>query len=154
MEVTRRVATLHDVDAIAAMGERFRASTEYAARVPANLDQMRALAERIITSPDGVIAVAESDHALVGMLAAIVYTHHISGRRVAGEIAWWVDPEIRGTVGVRLLKDIERWARKRGAETLEMIAPSPYIEAIYSLLGYEPVERTYQKALRGGSNDD
>src|SRR5262245_61013312 len=84
--VRRRPATLADVDAIVAMGERFRATTAYATRLAPNADQMRALTERVVTNPDGVIMLAEDERAPVGMLAAIVYTHHISGQRVAGEI--------------------------------------------------------------------
>jgi len=145
--VRRRPATVGDVEAIVAMGERFRAQTPYARRVVANPEAMRALAIRLVSDPDGLIQIAERDGVAIGMLAAIVYTHHISGARVGGEIAWWVDPEARGSVGVCLLKDVERWARRAGAETFEMIAPTPRVEAIYTCLGYEPVERTFQRRL-------
>ncbi|HMF95098.1 MAG TPA: GNAT family N-acetyltransferase [Vicinamibacterales bacterium] len=146
--MTRRPATLEDLDAIVAMGERFRSSSPiYATRLAANPDQMRALATRLITDPLGIILVAERDGALVGMLAALIYPHFLSGVRAAGELAWWVDPAARGTIGVRLLKDLERWARDLGAETLDMIAPSLRVERMYEHLGYEPIERTYQRRL-------
>lgn len=143
----RRAATLDDVDEIVAMGERFRSQTEYETRIAPNPDVMRALAMRLIGDPDGLILVADLGTQLVGMLATIIYAHHISGERVAGEVAWWVDPEQRGDIGLGLLHDVERWARARGAIWLEMLAPNARIEQLYTRLGYAPVERTYHKRL-------
>jgi GNAT superfamily N-acetyltransferase len=144
----RRPATRADVDGIVAMGERFRAQSAYASIVVWNPEQIRALTERLIDgAPESVVLVAECCGDLVGMLAALVYDHHISGARVAGEVVWWVDPDQRGTLGIRLLKDAERWARSRGAETFEMIAPTARVEEIYFYLGYQPVERTFIRRL-------
>jgi GNAT superfamily N-acetyltransferase len=48
---------------------------------------------------------------------------------------------------VRLLRDAERWARARGAEALELVAPNPRVELLYERLGYTPVERMFFRRL-------
>ena len=142
----RRPATLMDVEGIVGMGRRFMAQTVYRGKLADNPAQLRALATHLIESVDGDVIVAEDDSGLVGMIAVLAYTHHMSGERIAGEVAWWVEPTRRG-IGIRLLKDAERWAREKGATHLQMIAPSNDVEALYERLGYEPVERTYQRRL-------
>jgi GNAT superfamily N-acetyltransferase len=145
----RRPATLADVEAIVAMGERFRSQTTYADTVEKSPESVRALTTRMVNGDDSIVFVAEDPATgdLVGMLAVLTYTHYMSGVRKAIEVVWWVDPDQRGTLGVRLLRDAETWARARGAEALELIAPTPRIEQLYDRLGYAPVERMYFRRL-------
>lgn len=143
-----RDATPADLDAIVALGERFRTSTAYRLRV-ASTDRVRELAASLMSAEDGLVLVAEAATGdLVGLLAVIVHAQLFSGTRVAGEIAWWVDPDHRGALGIRLLRAAEAWARRRGAETLEMIAPNGQVARIYERLGYVPVEQSYQRRLQ------
>jgi GNAT superfamily N-acetyltransferase len=144
--VTRRPATAADVDAIVAMGQRFLAQSVYRGHLADNPGQVRTLATSLIASPEGDVLVADDGDGLVGMLAIVAYPHHLSGEWVAGEVAFWVDPAARG-IGLRLLRDAERWARAHGAARLELIAPTPEVERLYARLGYRPVERTYHRAL-------
>ena len=141
-----RAATLDDVDAIAALGQRFLAQSVYHGRLADNPTRVRALATQLIEAPAGEVFVAAADGALVGMLALVAYAHHLSGEWVAGEVAWWVDRDHRG-LGLRLLRAAERWARTQGAIRFELIAPTPDVETLYARLGYVPVERTFQREL-------
>lgn len=131
------------------MGRRFRAESPYAAHVEENPLQMEATALSLIASVAGVIAVAEQDGAIVGMLGAGLFTHPMSGALFVGELFLWVEPEARGLggLGVRLLKWVEQWARVHGATTMQMVAPTPDVEALYERLDYQRVEVTYQKGL-------
>lgn len=142
----RRFATRADLDAIVAMGRRFLAASSYRAHVAENPEQMRILAAMLIDGHESVIIVAEDASGLVGMIGLLLYDHPMSGARVCGELFWWVEPEKRG-IGVRLLKDAERWAKAHGAFALAMIAPTPEVETLYERLGYQAVERAYQRAL-------
>lgn len=144
--MTLREATAADLDRLVEMGEHFIDQSVYRTKLAKNAEQLRALAAQIIASPDGVVLVAEDADSLVGMLAAIVYAHHMSGERIAGEVAWWVEPSHRG-VGLRLLRRVEQWAHEKGAVSLQMIAPTADVETLYQRLGFEPVERTYQRRL-------
>ena len=145
----RRPATLADVEAIVLMGERFRSQTTYATTVGKSPESVRALTTRMVTGDDSIVFVAEDPETgdLVGMIAVLLYTHYMSGAKKAIELVWWVDPDQRGALGVRLLRDAERWARAHGAEALEMIAPNPRVERLYDRLGYTPVERMYFRRL-------
>ena len=135
-----RAATLDDVDAIAALGQRFLAQSVYHGRLADNPTRVRALATSLIEAPAGEVFVADVDGALVA------YAHHLSGEWVAGEVAWWVDRDHRG-LGLRLLRAAERWARTQGAIRFELIAPTPDVETLYARLGYVPIERTFQREL-------
>lgn len=144
-----REATTDDLARIVAMGRRFRQETVYAQHVEENPGQMEATAMSLLASVTGVIAVAEQDGAIVGMLGAGLFTHPMSGVLFAGELFLWVEPEARGLggLGVRLLKWVEQWARDRGAMTMQMVAPTADVEALYDRMGYDRVEVTYQKGL-------
>lgn len=144
-----RPATLADVEAIVAMGERFRSQTAYAATIAPSLDSLRTFTTRMVTGEDSLVLVAadQATGALVGMISVLLYTHHLSGVRQAHEVVWWVDPEERGALGLRLLRDAERWARAQGAESLDLIAPTARSEQLYDRLGYTPVERMYYRKL-------
>ena len=143
--MTIREATTADVDALVAMGERFLVSV-YAKKIHANTDALRQLSEGLLASPDAVIYVAEVRGQVIGMMGLMRYRHPMSGEPTASEVMWWVDPERRGS-GVRLFRVGEAWAKASGATVIQMIAPSPEVEQFYTRVGYEPVERTFQKRV-------
>lgn len=130
------------------LGERFRSQTAYAATVAKSPESVRALATRMVSGADSVVFVAADPVVgdLVGMIAILQYAHYMSGVSKAIEVAWWVDPEARG-IGLQLLREAERWARARGVESLELVAPNPRVELLYDRLGYVPVERMYTRRL-------
>lgn len=135
-----------DLPALVAMGLRFLAESSYGLHYAANPEQMDALARQLIAGPGSVIGVSELDGTITGMLGLIVWPHFISGQRFAGEVFWWVDPSHRGH-GLRLLKWAETWAQQQGAESIQMIAPDDRLGALYTRLGYVPVERTYLRTF-------
>lgn len=145
---TIRSATSADIPRLVEMGGRFIELTIYRDRVAHRPDALRALATKLTTAGDeAAILVAEHGDTLIGMIGLVMFEHHISGELVAGEVCWWVEPEARGSAGVRLLKAAERWARDRHAVALQMIAPTEDVACIYQALGYTPVETTYQRNL-------
>lgn len=141
-----RVGTIADVDAMVAMGQRFLAGTVYRELMAESPERMRTTALMFVTDTDKVALLAVQDRSIVGMLLALLHTHFLSGERMAGEVAWWTEPEARGT-GLRLLRAAERWARENGAVRFQMIAPSPDVERIYQARHYAKVETTYQLTL-------
>jgi GNAT superfamily N-acetyltransferase len=147
-----RPAALEDVPAIVEMGQAF-VHELYEAHIAQNPEQMRALVARLILGgPDSVVFVHVGGSGSVdGMIGAIAYDHHVSGERIAGEVFWFVDPASRGSIGIRLLKAAERWAREQGASSMEMIQPiaAPMVGDIYKRLGYGPVEVSWRRKLGG-----
>lgn len=143
-----REAVAADVPRLQQMFAEFVASTQYARYVGNDPAYSSGLLERLIANDDGAIFVAERDGLVVGMLGLLVFQHPMSGRLVATEAFWWLDPAHRG-YGVYLLRRGERWAKGRGAQTLSLMAPAdkPRVAEIYEAIGYERVEVTFQKSL-------
>ncbi len=144
-----------DVAALVAMGERFRTNSQYSTMLGRDDAAATALAASMVSNDGHAILVAEIvnavtdelDRQIVGMLGLATYQHPMSGEFVAGELFWWVDPAYRGNVGVRLLNRAENWVKSRGARRLYMIAPNEDVERLYSRLGYQRVEVSYQKEV-------
>lgn len=143
--MTIREATSGDIAALVAMGTRFLGSV-YAQKIHANAEALTRLSLGLLASPDAVIYVAEAGGTVVGMMGLMRYEHPMSGEPTASEIMWWVEPDARGS-GVRLFRVGEAWAKATGATVIQMIAPSPEVERFYTRVGYEPVERTYQRRI-------
>lgn len=143
-----RVATLEDVDAIQAMFARFVETSQYIRFIGQNAEYSMGLIERLIVNDDGAIFVADAGGEVIGMIGLAVYQHPMSGEHVAVEAFWWLNPDHRG-YGVYLLRKAEKWAKAKGARSLSMMAPcdNPRVQEIYSALGYEAVEVTYQRTL-------
>jgi len=142
-----RVANRSDVLAIVRMGLRF-AGGEYAPWIEATPEALASFAERLIGSDDATIFLAESDGAVMGMLAVMVYPHPMSGARVASELCWWIEPEARGgRTALRLVRAAEQWAVDHDARVLQMIAPTARVGEFYEALGYGRVETTYQRRV-------
>lgn len=129
------------------MGEEFIRSTSYHNLISPDLPSMRALVARMIEKDDATVLIGEVDGHLVAMLGLFTYTHPISGCTVAAEMFWWVDPNHRGALGIRMLRLGETWCRESGATVLQMIAPTERVETLYERLGYTRVEVNYQKRL-------
>lgn len=141
-----REATTADVPRLVVMGTRFLTESAYRGRVTINPVQMADTVHMLLASPIGTVFVAERDGEVVGMIGLLCFQHPISGEATVAELFWWVEPEHRGN-GVRLLKRAEQWAREQGATHVHMVAPTPDVGALYTALGYELLESTYQRVL-------
>lgn len=143
-----RRATLADVDAIVAMGICFQATTTYAQHLRTTPETLTQLAVSIIGNPEAVIFLAETDAGIVGMIAATLYTHIMSGERIGTEICWWMNPDARGgRTAWRLVRAAEQWAIDGGAVVFQMMAPTEKVGRFYETLDYELIERHYMKRV-------
>ena len=68
---------------------------------------------------------------------------------VASEIAWWVEPDMRGTgLGQELLEGFEYWAKeKAGCKLVTMVSLDETLGKFYEKNGYKLYERAYMKDL-------
>lgn len=101
---------------------------------------------------NGVCLVLEKNSEVVGMSAAMAYPFYLNLNHKTGqELFWWVEEEFRhGSDGLRLMRELETWARSVGCETFNMMSIGENlerIEKIYSKMGYQSTERTYMKRL-------
>ena len=142
-----RLASAADVDDIVALSEHFLASTDYGQRMPTSAAAIRAFTQRLIDAGDDAAILVATNEAQqpIAMLAIWCYEHPMSAERVAEELAWWVEPSHRGSLGVRLLRRAEAWARAHGAAVMRMVAPTEQVGRIYHACGYSPVETLFQR---------
>lgn len=145
--MTVREATAADVPEMVTMGLRFIASSPYAVHLTPDPERMALVVERLVEDPRGLALVLEQrGGALVGMLGVMVDAHFLTGLPTMSELFWWAEPVARGH-GLRLLRAAERWAKAQGAVVAQMIAPTEDVGRLYLRLGYEPLERSYQRSL-------
>lgn len=145
---TVREATPADLATIVAMALTFNRSTEYAAHIVFHPDRVRETAVALMEAERGLLLVVEQGGDVIGMLAAAVTLHPLSGDLVANEIAWWIEEAARGSrAALQLLRRYEQWAREQGATVIQMAAPDVRTGRFYVRLGFAPVETLYQRRM-------
>lgn len=149
-----RPALPTDRDAVIALGLCFHAETPYGELL--HVDPDRIGAQFDVALEHGVVFVAERDDVpgpngpeLVGFLALAALPHMLSGDRYAEEMGWFVLPRYRlGTIGPRLLRRAEEWARTNGCAFLKVAAPEGTdVGYYYERAGYQPIETAYLKRV-------
>jgi len=94
-----------------------------------------------------ILAAAESPY---GMILGHASPTPFSTRKVASELAWWVDESYRSTRDSLLLfKAYEDWAVRIGATIVQMamLNDSTDLHKFYTKNGYRPAECSYIKEL-------
>lgn len=113
-----RFATLNDMPALLALGERMHALTRFKAH-PFERDKLAQTFEALINQGQGKYAflvAANAQGQVVGGLLGVMEQHIFSPGWCASVMHYDVLPEARGGgYAVRLLKAFEQWARNRKA---------------------------------------
>ena len=145
---TVRHAEPSDMARIVEMGVTFvDSSSTFKALGPADPARIAALTRTLSTYADGCVFVAEVDGRVVGMLAGHIPVHPMLDVVMASELAWWFEPDHRGTAGARLLSAFAAWARERGANALHMVAPNVRVAMHYKRLGYFEMETSFMRRI-------
>ena len=142
MRVRRAVEA--DIPALLGMAERFLAGESYRGVIAFVPERLENLFRQLGSSEATLLLVAEHGGQIVGMIAFAVYPHPFSGEIVGGEVFWW--SERRGAGGA-LLEAAEMWARQRGAQILQMVAPTETVGRIYQKRGYRLIESNWQRRV-------
>lgn len=147
-----RSALAADRDRVVALALHFHRETPYGSLLTVDPDRIGAQFDLALDR--GVVLVAESDcicgrAELVGFLALVAHQHMLSGEIYAEELGWFVEPAYRtGTVGPRLLRRAEEWARLHACRFLKMAAPTGTdVGDFYARQGYQSVETAYLKRV-------
>jgi GNAT superfamily N-acetyltransferase len=108
---------------------------------------------KMMRSPDGAILLLKVDGEPVGFLVMYIFANHIGYGKVAQERYFYIMPEYRGTSGVRLIREAEKWAKHKGANYFFMFSSKlagPLYErtcALYERLGMKQMESMYCKRI-------
>lgn len=138
-----RNAVPADMTRLAAMARKFHAASGMDAFVPFDIASVEKTMAHLIASPDGALVISPAG--MAGAVSFPVWFNH--GYRMAQEMFWWAEDG----EGAALRDRIERRARDRGASVMSMLAldsmrPDAMARA-YRIAGYEPMERSFMKAL-------
>ncbi len=114
-------------------------------------ETIRAGVAAAIGREDVAVVMAWVGDALVGVIIVQGYTDFMSGEHCASQVALWVDPAHRGTLGRRLVGAAERWARCHGVVRMQLAVQSDSEARLFRGWGYAPRHRTVERRLDEGS---
>jgi GNAT superfamily N-acetyltransferase len=103
-----RIATMEDAPALAAIGRKMHASSNYA-RLVYDEAKVQALIEALVESGFAMVAMREGE--IVGGMIGTVYQPYFTTDLVASDLALFIDDDYRGGAdAVRLVKAFDDWA--------------------------------------------
>lgn len=108
--------------------------------------------EALLDSGNGfMILVEHKDGDIIGGAGGVVTNFQTSKDLNSIEMFWWVDPEFRGEVGLKLYKEFEAESKRRGAKRILMAymanSMPDKLERFYKSRGFVPFEHHVIKDL-------
>jgi ribosomal protein S18 acetylase RimI-like enzyme len=145
-----RKATHEDLEDLVRMGRAFFYEAKWDNQgIEWNDEAARLTLADMLEKEDNIIYMAHTEIA-IGMIAGVIYpvwyNHNI---KMAQEFFWYVIPEKRRGVGLKLLKALEEEIKARGIKTFAMLSVEtmPSLDSLYIREGYAPSEKTFIKRL-------
>jgi len=140
-----RIATVDDLDELQRMGLNFLEASPY--KELGDKDIIRNVLTNIVKGDtrEFIGIISPEVGFILGSATPFLFGPHL----LATEIAWWVEPEARGTgEGLKLLEAFEYWAKNVvGAKLVSMTSLDKNVEKFYKKNGYKLYERAYMKVL-------
>ena len=108
--------------------------------------------EAMLDSGKGFLIIIEhKDGDIVGGVGGVVSNFQTSSVLNSIEMMWWVEPEFRGEVGLKLYNEFVAESKRRGAKRLLMAcmesSEPDRVEKFYVAKGFKRFERHYSKWL-------
>lgn len=143
-----RPATHDDIDRLVILGEEMHVESRFA-RLPLDVDKVRALFAHLIESQDGLLLVSEKDGEIIGGFAGYVAEHYFSRTKVACDFGLFIAHEHRGGMSApRLMKAYAAWAKEHGAKMIQAgITTGVHVDEssrLYQALGYRQVGALFE----------
>lgn len=117
-------------------------------------EKVAALAKRIVSGDklDSIIITMADEVDLQGFIVGVVSETPFGQEKVALEMAWWVEPEHRGSrKSYELLLAYKEWAKKVGCTVIQtgfLEGYSPEIlDKVYTKMGMVKHERSYMEVI-------
>lgn len=134
------------MDYVAEVIKKFAPINGLGVDVAENIEE---IAENILNNKDVICIRHDGKGLILGLLYPLFYNPSVI---IAQELGWWVEPKYRNTsLGIKLLKEFESEAKKRGANKIVMFyleAQTPdKVESILERLDYRHVEYNMVKDL-------
>lgn len=145
--LTIRLADVEDTPEIVRLGMQFADNHPLGKWANATPDKLESVMVPLMME-FGFCVVAEKDGRMIGVLAVLVQPSHMGADTFGEELAWWVDPDDRGTAGLRMLDFALVACSQRGVTVCNMSTPfgSP-VGQVLERRGFEAVQTTFLKRL-------
>ena len=148
IETEYREITNEDFPALCDLGQMMHEEGSYS-HLKFSKARLLETFKRYMNDPDRIGIVAMQGDKPCGMIGGYVSKYYFSDELVAGDIAWFVVPEYRGSrVGLHLLDAFEDWAKSKGVSELRIgISTGVNMEAFDRLMkkrGYSMVGANYR----------
>lgn len=112
-----RDATLDDVPALLALGQRMHAESPRFRQIEFDSPRLQMTLEQVLAADGGFLMVGVHDDTIAGVMVGLATQHWCSTDIVASELALYVEPEFRGSLlAARLIRRYITWARNLGAK--------------------------------------
>ena len=146
-----REATEEDVIDLAILGKQFVKGSQNELLGWNSSKVYDSLADAIERDDFGIFVLCAGTE-VVGMFFRFVTPCFFSDVKQAVEIAWYVDPEHRGSrKALQMLEMYEQWAKEHDAVCVNLVnldvLRGDKIAKLYSRMGYKLVENTFTKEL-------
>jgi GNAT superfamily N-acetyltransferase len=117
-----------------------------------DIDKFVSFWKDVIEKEMGVIFVAEDDDGeTIGAIGAMIHREPYSDEVTVHEFFWFVRPDHRGFAGIRLYRELEKWAKAKNANIIRMVhltdSMPEKLSRFYTGLGFTPVETVYSKEV-------
>ena len=147
-----RNAVADDVDEYIVLMEKFHRASPMNGVVDFSKESLVKFFMAGLSNDDLLIALAEKDGHIVGIVGAIAYPLYFNTACIASqELYWFVEVEHRNGTGKKLFKLVESWSKTRNATHLFMIAladnAQETMRKLYVRDGFVPMEHTYMKGI-------
>ena len=146
-----RFAKYKDLSKCVVIGEKFWEHSPYGDTFPYNAGGVLGLLTALVQAR--VMLIVEHEEQIVAVAAILVASSPFDPElRIATELFWYVDPEIRGLgVGQLLMDGLEDLARTKGAKICSMgnmsTSDPKAAERLFKKSGYKLTEKTFTKVL-------
>lgn len=141
-----RPAQQADIDRCVAVGREFYEFSPYTG-VPYCESSMQELLHGMIEQK--MLIIASDENRIIGGIGGCISPMFFNKNYIiAFEMFWWVDPDHRGRLGLRLLNSFEAQAKSLGCAYLMMMTLQKNdIGSLYEKQGFQPYETGYVKRL-------
>jgi GNAT superfamily N-acetyltransferase len=146
-----RSLPVHEIPLLLPLARQFHDSLLHGMlnHAPLNEAHFLKVLERHLTVGTGFVLVAGSP--IRGMISGMMFEDMSTGELCCMEFFWFVDPNERGSIGIRLLDALEEEARKRGAVRVLMAhlasEKTAKFAKLYERRGYELKEQIFYKGI-------
>lgn len=131
---------------VAEVIKKFAPINGFGVEASSNIEE---ITNNILDNKDIICIQKEGKGVILGIVYPLFYNPSVL---IAQELGWWVEPEYRNTtIGIKLLKEFEAEAKKRGAKKVIMFyleAQTPTkIKSMLERIGYSSTEHNMAKDI-------